>query len=507
MFKKLLIANRGEIAVRIARACRELGISPVAVYSDADRASLHVRYADEAVNIGPAPSTESYLSIEKIIAAAKRTGAQAIHPGYGFLSENATFAEAVEQAGLVLVGPPATAMKMMGSKTSARHAAIAAGVPVVPGTTSSVASIEEAIKTAEEIGFPVMLKAAAGGGGKGMRLVRSRDEIASALSMAQSEALSSFNDASVYIEKYIERPRHIEIQLMADQVGHTVYLGERECSLQRRHQKVVEECPSPVVDEDLRKRMGEASVRIARAAGYVNAGTIEFLVDQEKNFYFLEMNTRLQVEHPVTEMVTGRDLVHEQIRVATGEPLSFSQDQIVMRGAAIECRIYAEDSENNFLPSPGLITRIKTPGGPGVREDSGVYEGWEVPVYYDSLLAKFCVWAQTRETAVNRLARALDEYEIEGIRTTLPFFRSIVRNQQFKRGDFDTGFIDRFLNQQNQAPASGEETGEADRQLIDLAAIAAVLHSKANASELNAATLQTTESRWKRYGRLAQRRW
>jgi acetyl-CoA carboxylase, biotin carboxylase subunit len=506
MFKKLLIANRGEIAVRIARACRELGISPVAVYSDADRASLHVRHADEAVHIGPASSNESYLSIEKIIAAAKRTGAEAIHPGYGFLSENATFAEAIEQAGLVLVGPPASAMKMMGSKTSARQAAIAAGVAVVPGTTSSVGSIDEAIKTAEQIGFPVMLKAAAGGGGKGMRLVRSRDEIAGALSMAQSEALSSFKDASVYIEKYIERPRHIEIQLMADAAGNTVYLGERECSLQRRHQKVVEECPSPVVDEDLRKRMGEASVRIARAAGYVNAGTIEYLVDQEKNFYFLEMNTRLQVEHPVTEMVTGRDLVHDQIRVAAGDPLSFSQEDIVMRGAAIECRIYAEDPENNFLPSPGLIKRIKTPAGPGVREDSGIYEGWEVPVYYDSLLAKFCVWAQTREMAVKRLARALDEYEIEGIRTTLPFFRSIVRSPEFQRGDFDTGFIDRFLSQQNQERSSGGETNETDQQLIHIAAIAAVLHGKANAHRLNATTLQGTESRWKTYGRLAQRR-
>jgi acetyl-CoA carboxylase biotin carboxylase subunit len=505
MFKKLLIANRGEIAVRIVRACRELGISPVAVYSDADRAALHVRVADEAVHIGPAPSNESYLSIEKIIAAAKRTGAEAIHPGYGFLSENAAFAEAVEQAGLVLIGPPASAMKMMGSKTSARSAAIAAGAPVVPGTTSPVESIEEAIKTAGEIGFPVMLKAAAGGGGKGMRLVRSKDEIASALSMAQSEALSSFKDASVYIEKYIERPRHIEIQLMADNFGNTVYLGERECSLQRRHQKVVEECPSPVVDADLRKRMGEAAVLIAGAANYVNAGTIEFLVDQEKNFYFLEMNTRLQVEHPVTELVTGRDLVHEQIRVAAGEPLSFSQDDILMRGAAIECRIYAEDPENNFLPSPGVIRRIKTPAGPGVREDSGIYEGWEVPVYYDSLLAKFCVWAETREMAVNRLARALDEYEIEGIRTTLPFFRNIVRNEEFCKGDFDTGFIDRFLNHQNQTLAADKATDEARQQLADIAIIAAVLHSKTSANQLNVTTPQTSESRWKNYGRLVQR--
>jgi acetyl-CoA carboxylase, biotin carboxylase subunit len=506
MFKKLLIANRGEIAVRIARACRELGISPVAVYSDADRAALHVRVADQAIHIGAAPSSESYLCSEKIIAAAKRVGAEAIHPGYGFLSENADFAEAVEQAGLVLIGPPASAMRLMGSKTSARSAALAAGAPVVPGTTSPLASIEEAIQTADEIGFPVMLKAAAGGGGKGMRLVRSREEVAGALSMAQSEALSSFKDASVYVEKYIERPRHIEIQLMADSFGNTVYLGERECSLQRRHQKVVEECPSPVVDEELRKRMGEAAVRIAQAANYVNAGTIEFLVDQEKNFYFLEMNTRLQVEHPVTELVTGRDLVHEQIRVAAGQPLSFSQADLQMRGAAIECRIYAEDPANNFLPSPGLISRIKTPGGPGVREDSGIYEGWEVPVYYDSLLAKFCVWAETRELAVRRLARALDEYEIAGIRTTLPFFREIVRNQDFQSGNFDTGFIDRFLSQQNQTAAADPEADETSQPLADIAAIAAVLHRKASASQLKTASPQATESRWKTSGRVAQRR-
>jgi acetyl-CoA carboxylase biotin carboxylase subunit len=509
MFKKLLIANRGEIAVRIARACREMRISPIAVYSDADRAALHVRVADEAVNIGAAPSSESYLSIEKIIAAAKQTDAEAIHPGYGFLSENAAFAEAVEQAGLTLVGPPASAMKMMGSKTSARSAAIAAGAPVVPGTTSAIESVEEVIKTAAEIGYPVMLKAASGGGGKGMRLVHSPEEISSAFSMAQSEALSSFKDASVYLEKYIERPRHIEIQLMADRFGNTVYLGERECSLQRRHQKVVEECPSPVVDEALRARMGEAAVSIARAAGYVNAGTIEFLLDREKNFYFLEMNTRLQVEHPVTEMVTGRDLVHEQIRIAAGLPLSFSQADILMRGVAIECRIYAEDPENNFMPNPGLITKLKSPAGPGVREDSGIYEGWDVPVYYDSLLAKFCVWAETRERAIQRLARALDEYEIGGIRTTLPFFRAIVRNEDFQRGNFDTGFIDRFLQEGARARKAGDEgleSAPADQQLADLAIIAAVLHSKAQARQVSNATVQATESRWKQYGRLAQRR-
>jgi acetyl-CoA carboxylase biotin carboxylase subunit len=503
MFKKLLIANRGEIAVRIARACREMGVSPVAVYSDADRAALHVRVCDEAVHIGAAPSSESYLVAEKIIEAAKRTGAEAIHPGYGFLSENADFAEAVEEAGLTLIGPPASAMRLMGSKTSARTAAQSAGAPVVPGTTSAIDSAEEAVRVAGEIGFPVMLKAAAGGGGKGMRLVRSQEEIASALALAQSEALSSFKDASVYIEKYIERPRHIEIQLIGDKHGNLVYLGERECSLQRRHQKVVEECPSPVVDEDLRKRMGEAAVGIARSAGYYNAGTIEFLVDQEKNFYFLEMNTRLQVEHPVTEMVTGRDLVHEQIRVAAGERLSFSQADILMRGAAIECRIYAEDPDNNFLPSPGRIQKLVRPAGPGVRDDSGIYEGWEVPVYYDSLLAKFCVWAETREAAINRLARALDEYTIEGIKTTLPFFRGVTQNQEFRQGDFDTGFIDRYLSQKNS-----EDVNEAvaPQVLQDLASIAAVLHSKAKAQQSSATTPREVESRWKLSGRVAQKR-
>jgi acetyl-CoA carboxylase biotin carboxylase subunit len=503
MFKKLLIANRGEIAVRIARACREMGVSPVAVYSDADRAALHVRMADEAINIGPAPSTESYLRVERIIGAAKRAGAEAIHPGYGFLSENAEFALAVEQAGLTLVGPPASAMKLMGSKTSARILAQAAGAPVVPGTTSPLKSVEEAETVADETGYPVMLKAAAGGGGKGMRLVGSREEIRSAFSLAAAEAESSFKDSSIYIEKYIERPRHIEIQLMGDRHGQMVYLGERECSLQRRHQKVVEECPSPIADEDFRRRMGEAAVGIARSAGYFNAGTIEFLVDRERNFYFLEMNTRLQVEHPVTEMVTGRDLVHEQIRVAAGERLSFSQADVLLRGAAIECRIYAEDPENNFLPSPGRVTGLRVPSGPGVRDDSGIYEGWEVPVHYDPLLAKLCVWAETREAAINRLARALDEYVIEGIRTSLAFFRAVVRNEEFRRGEFDTGFIDRFLKDGLSASRS---TSDQDERLRDIAALAAVLHARAHAARPEAERPRESESRWKLYGRLAQRR-
>jgi len=504
MFKKVLIANRGEIAVRIARACREMAISPVTIYSDADRASLHVRVADEAIHVGPSPSTESYLVIEKVIAAAKKTGAEAIHPGYGFLSENAEFAEAVERAGLALIGPPASAMRLMGSKTSARRVAQAAGATVVPGTVSAVGTVEEAVRLAGEMGYPVMLKAASGGGGKGLRLVRSRDEIAGALSLAQSEAASSFNDPAVYIEKYLQSPRHVEIQLLADRFGNVVYLGERECSLQRRHQKLLEECPSPLVDSELRRRMGEAAVSIARSAGYVNAGTIEFLVDRERNFYFLEMNTRLQVEHPVTELVTGRDLVHEQIRIAAGQKLSFSQDDIVMRGAAIECRIYAEDPENNFLPSPGRITKLVAPAGPGVRYDSGSYQGWEVPIYYDSLLAKLCVWAETREGAINRLARVLGEYTVQGISTTVPFFRAVVHNEEFRRGEFDTEFIDRFLD--SGRVADGLLGSEEDTKLADIAVIASILHARANATQPNATTASQTGSRWKLYGRLAQRK-
>ena len=505
MFKKLLIANRGEIAVRIARACRELGVSPVAVYSDVDRTALHVRASDEAVHIGRAPSTESYLVIEKIIDAALKTGAEAIHPGYGFLSENADFADAVERAGLQLIGPSSSAMRIMGSKPSARCAAQAAGAPIVPGTTSPLGSLKEAQEVAESIGYPVMLKAAAGGGGKGMRLVQGRDEIASALSLAQQEAGSSFGDPAVYVEKYIERPRHIEIQLIGDLEGNLVYLGERECSLQRRHQKLMEECPSPTVDEALRTRMGAAAVGIARTAGYYNAGTIEFLLDQERNFYFLEMNTRLQVEHPVTEMVVGRDLVQEQIRVAAGERLSFSQDEVLMRGAAIECRIYAEDPHNNFLPSPGRISKLATPSGPGVRDDSGVYAGCEVPVNYDSLLAKLCVWAETREAAIARLVRALDEYTIEGVHTTLPFFRAVAINGEFRAARLDTEFLDRFWNVPDEASANPFR--ETEPELAGIAAIAAVLHTRATGSRTEGAALEPGASQWKMSGRLTQRKW
>src|SRR5712671_67462 len=388
MFKKILIGNRGEIAVRVLRACHEMGIAAVVVYSDVDRAALHVRKADEAYPIGAPAASESYLNISKILDVAKRSGAEAIHPGYGFLSENAKFAQACADAGVKFIGPTPHSMKLMGSKTSARQQMERSGVPFVPGTSRGLASSEEGEEVAERIGYPVMLKAAAGGGGKGMRLVHSSEELRSALESAQSEAQRSFGDSEVYIEKAIVNPRHIEMQVLADEHGNTVWLGERECSIQRRHQKVLEEAPSPVVDPDMRRRMGEIAVRVAKAANYTNAGTVEFLSDQEKNFYFLEMNTRLQVEHPVTELTTGLDLVHLQIRIAAGERLPFTQHEVQLRGHAIECRIYAEDPDNNYFPSPGQITMLLEPSGPGIRCDSGIYEGWTVPMDYDPLLAK-----------------------------------------------------------------------------------------------------------------------
>src|SRR6266852_5575123 len=421
MFKKILIANRGEIAVRIVRALREMGIRSVVVYSDADRTSLHVRMADEAAHVGPAPSSESYLRIDHILDAARRHGAQAIHPGYGFLSENAEFAAACEDVGIVFIGPSAESIRQMGSKTAARRLAQGAGVPVVPGTERGVSSLADARSIANTCGYPVMLKAAAGGGGKGMRRVDSEAGLESALRDASSEAERAFRSAEIYIEKLIENPRHIEIQVLGDRHGNLLSLGERECSIQRRHQKVIEECPSPLVaaHPEMRRRMGEAAVRAAHAAGYFNAGTVEFLVDADRNFYFLEMNTRLQVEHPVTELVTGLDLVKLQIRIAAGEPLELSQEDIGWRGAAIECRVYAEDPDQNFFPSPGKITRMVEPSGPGVRLDSGVYEGFTVPIDYDPLLAKLAVWGGTREDAIERMSRCLGEYHIAGIRTNL----------------------------------------------------------------------------------------
>ncbi len=493
MFKKILIANRGEIAVRIIRACREMGISPVAIYSDADRSALHVRLADEAYYIGASPSLESYLSMEKIIDVLKESKADAVHPGYGFLSENAKFVQAVEQVGVVFIGPSALAMEMMGDKIRARQLAKAANAPVVPGTEKPLDSLEEAYQVAKQIGYPVMLKAAAGGGGKGMRMVGKEEDLASAHNIARSEASAAFKDATVYLEKFIVRPRHIEIQLLADRQGNYVYLGERECSIQRRNQKVVEECPSPINSAELRRQMGEAAIRIARQAEYYNAGTIEFLADQEHNFYFLEMNTRLQVEHPVTELVTGIDLVKEQIKIAYGQPLSFTQSDIQLRGAAIECRIYAEDAEKNFMPNPGRITRLSAPSGPGVREDSGVYEGFEVPIYYDPLLSKLSVWAATRPEAIARLSRVLDEYHIDGIKTTIPFFKAILKQDDFIKGNLDTGYIER-----NWHPSSKPTETPETKELQHLAALVTAIHHNSTNQKSNNQTInQAKQSAWR----------
>ena len=493
MFRKILIANRGEIAVRVMRACREMGIGTVAVYSEVDRKSLHVRYADQAFCIGPAPSSESYLRIDRLLDAAKQSGAEAIHPGYGFLAENPEFARACADAGVVFIGPPVAAMELMGSKTMSRHTLIQAGLPVVPGTDRHLESLEEAHRVAEGIGYPVMLKASGGGGGKGLRLVRSAAELESAFNTARSEAQNAFGDPSLYLEKYLDRPRHIEIQILGDQYGHLIHLGERECSLQRRHQKLLEECPSPVVHEELRRRMGETAVRIARLAGYWNAGTVEFLVEQSGNFYFLEMNTRLQVEHPVTELVMGIDLVKEQIQIGAGEKLEWRQEDVRMRGAAIECRIYAEDPTNNFFPSPGTISRLQAPAGPGVRRDSGVYEGWTVPLEYDPLLSKVAVWGTERREAIARMRRALGEYEVFGIKTNIPFFRRLLEHPEFVAGHLDTGFIDRVLaaGLMEEAPPAPEEER--------VAVLAAALH--AGGREEKKAAASTRHSTWKNAGR------
>jgi acetyl-CoA carboxylase, biotin carboxylase subunit len=443
--RKVLIANRGEIAVRIARACRELEIASVAVFSEADRAALHVRAADEAWPIGPAPSRESYLRIEAVLEAAARSQADAVHPGYGFLAENAAFARACEEAGLVFIGPASDTIALMGEKTSARRLAIEAGVPVVPGTLEALDDLDTLAREAAAIGFPVMLKAAAGGGGKGLRKVEDAGELGRAAERARSEALSAFGDGRLYLEKALEKPRHIEIQVLADHHGHAVHLFERECSIQRRHQKVIEESPSPLVDDALRARMGELAVGLVQRVGYRNAGTLEFLVDATREPYFLEMNTRLQVEHPVTEMVTGHDLVKLQIAIAQGEPLPFRQSDLRQHGHAIECRVYAEDADRGFLPSPGRILGLRVPGGPGVRDDSGVYDGYEVPIHYDPLISKLVAWGADRAEALSRMRRAVAEYTVLGITTTLPFFARVLRHPAFVAGEFDTGFVARMM--------------------------------------------------------------
>lgn len=497
MFRKILIANRGEIAVRVIRACRELGIATVAVYSDVDRASLHVRKADEAYPIGPAPAVESYLRGDKILDVAKRSGAEAIHPGYGFLSENAKFAQACADAGIKFIGPTPHSMEMMGSKTRARQNMEKANIPFVPGTARGLSSPEEAEEVARRVGYPIMLKAAAGGGGKGMRLVHTPEELRSGLEAAQSEAQRSFGDSEVYIEKAIVNPRHIEMQVLADEHGNTVWLGERECSIQRRHQKVLEEAPSPIVDAEMRRRMGEVAVRVAQAAKYTNAGTIEFLVDQEKNFYFLEMNTRLQVEHPVTELTTGLDLVHLQIRIAAGEKLPFQQSDLGIRGHAMECRIYAEDPDNNYFPSPGKIEVLLQPSGPGIRRDSGMYEGWPVPMDYDPLLAKLIGFGADREQAIMRLQRALYEYFVAGIKTNISLFRRILRDTDFRAGKLDTGFLDRLLAR----PDTELATRAPEPRIAAIAAGMFAVLDPANAKNGGAAVAVPASSNWKTTGR------
>ena len=443
MFSKILIANRGEIALRVIRAAKELGIRTVSVYSQADKDSLHVRMSDEAICIGPAASSNSYLNIPAIISAAEITDVDAIHPGYGFLAENASFAEVCNSAGIKFIGPSPESIKLMGDKAKARETAAKAGVPILPGSAGVIAEESHAVALARELGFPVIIKAVAGGGGKGMRVVMEETEFASAFVMAQSEALAAFGNADVYVEKYITQPRHIEIQIIADEQGNIVSLGERECSIQRRHQKLIEEAPSVIVDGPLRKKMGDMAIALAKAVKYRNAGTIEFLMDVDRSFYFMEMNTRVQVEHPVTEMVTGVDIVKEQIRVAAGETLSFTQEQITVRGHSIECRVNAECPEK-FTPSPGTITTYNPPGGPGVRVDTAAYTQYVIPPYYDSMIAKLIVHADTREEAIMRMQRALDEFIIEGVKTTIPMHKKILADADFQSGNISTKFMERY---------------------------------------------------------------
>jgi acetyl-CoA carboxylase biotin carboxylase subunit len=493
VFRKILIANRGEIAVRVMRTLREMEIPSVAVFSDVDRRSLHVRRADEAVRIGPAAARESYLAIERILDAARKTGADAIHPGYGFLSENAEFAAACEAAGIKFIGPSSDAIRKMGSKTEARKVAVAAGATVVPGTAEGMTDGAQALQFARDVGYPVMLKAVAGGGGKGMRRVDRVEDFTASFATASGEALAAFGNAAVYVEKLIERPRHIEIQVLGDEHGNLIHLGERECSIQRRHQKVIEECPSPVmaIDPGLRERMGRAAVSAAKAAGYFNAGTIEFLVDAERNFYFLEMNTRLQVEHPVTELVTGLDLVRMQIEIAAGERLALKQEQVEWRGSAIECRVYAEDPENGFFPSPGRIAQYAEPSGPGVRIDSGVYQGWTVPLDYDPMLAKLACWAGTRQHAAARLGRALSECAVLGIRTNISFLAELMKDVEFLAGELDTAFLERYFKRRlREAP---EAPSEAPQGIVS-----EVLKA---ARKPLALQTRSAESRWKSMGR------
>ncbi len=497
MFTRVLVANRGEIAVRIMRACRELGIQTVAVYSEVDRCARHVRYADLAYAIGGASAVESYLNAERIIEVALEAKAEAIHPGYGFLAENADFARAVEAAGLTFVGPRPETIALLGDKLQARRVVSAAGIPTVPGVEETISSPEEAEAIAARLGYPVLIKAAAGGGGKGMRIVHSPSEFPEAVRAARSEAQSAFGDGRIYIEKYLRRPLHVEIQVLADAHGHVCHLGERECSIQRRHQKVLEESPSPAVDASLRAAMGEAAIQAATAAHYLNAGTVEFLLDADGSFYFLEVNTRLQVEHPVTEMVTGIDLVKEQLRVAAGLPLSFSQEHVRWYGAAIECRIYAEDPENSFLPSTGTVVSYREPSGPGVRVDSGLGEGDQVTVFYDPLVAKLIVWGQNRQEAIARMRRALSEYTIVGVKTTIPFHLALTENERFLRGDLCTHFV------QEEFAAPSAPTAPVDKELLAAMALVTCFSERERPAGNEPVGRGTGLDAWKMAGRRA----
>lgn len=489
--RKILVANRGEITLRIMRTAREMGIKTVAVYSEADRHALHVRFADEAVCIGPPPSAQSYLRMEKIIEAARHTGADAIHPGYGFLSENEDFARAVREAGLIFIGPSPESIELMGSKIAAKEAAARFGVPLVPGINKPITDVKLAHEVAREIGYPVLIKASAGGGGKGMRIVEKEAELEEQMQRAISEATSAFGDGSVFIEKYVTQPRHIEFQIFGDQHGNVVHLFERECSVQRRHQKVVEEAPSSILTPELRKRMGEAAVNVAKAAKYYNAGTVEFIVDSNLDFFFLEMNTRLQVEHPVTEMITGLDLVKLQIKVAEGEKLPFTQEELTLRGHSVEVRVYAEDPANNFLPDIGTLKTYMRPQGHGIRVDDGFEQGMAIPFYYDPMIAKMICTAETRELAIEKMIRAIDEYQITGVETTLGFCRFVMTHEAFRSGNFDTKFVEKYFKPEMlRRPA-----GEVSSQLA--AALAVYLHQQQKPAAKPPSETPARASRWK----------
>ncbi|WP_324670573.1 acetyl-CoA carboxylase biotin carboxylase subunit [Hymenobacter sp. GOD-10R] len=490
--KKLLVSNRGEIALRVLRSAREMGLQTVAIYSEADRQALHVRYADEAVCVGPPASAESYLRGDKIIEVCRQLGVDAIHPGYGFLSENAQFARQVQEAGLVFVGPSPEAMELMGSKLAAKQAVAKYGIPMVPGTEEAISDVEEAKKVAREVGFPILIKASAGGGGKGMRIVNAEAEFEEQMQLAVSEATSAFGDGAVFIEKYIGSPRHIEIQVLGDEHGTILHLFERECSIQRRHQKVIEEAPSSVLTPELRAAMGQCAVDVARACNYTGAGTVEFLLDENHNFYFLEMNTRLQVEHPVTEQITGLDLVKEQIKVAQGQPLSFGQDDLKIQGHALELRVYAEDPANNFLPDIGTLTTYVRPQGPGVRVDDGFEQGMDIPIYYDPMIAKLVTFGQDRTEAIDRMLRAIDEYQITGIQTTLPFGRFVLQHPAFVSGQFDTNFIRDHFTPADLAPTPNEET-------LKLAAVFTAMLLETKKPQVPAGSeVVSTPSAWRR---------